>query len=137
MSKLIDAIHKNLSLDEIKKLINKNNIDELNHKDFTPLMVAIYNHKTDLAELLLKKGANPWYINYAGYSAFMLWVNQYLEFEHWDELEKIFYLLCKYYIHKNEFAPYNLFKLIFHYGWPEAVKRFGGSLFEEDKNVAL
>jgi len=137
MSKLIDAIHKNLPLDEINKLINKKSIDETNDRDFTPLMVAVYNQKIDIAELLLKRGANPWYINYAGYSAFMLWVNAFIEMEYWDDMENMFYLMCKYYIYKNEYAPRNLFKLILHHGWPAASRHFGGSLFDEDKNVAL
>jgi len=131
MSKLIDAIHKKLPLDEIDKLINKNNINKTNDRDFTPLMVAVYNEKIDLAELLLKKGADPWYINYAGNSAFMIWVNLFIEFEYWDKMEDMFYLLNKYYIYKNEFAPYNIIKLIFNYGWPKASYYFGGKIFEK------
>ena len=94
-------------------------------------MVAVFNGKLDVAELLLQNNADPWYQNYAGYSAFMLWVNQFIE------MEEMFYLMCKYYIYKNEYAPHNLFKLIFHHCWPEAMRHMGGSLFEEDKNVAL
>lgn len=140
MSKIIDVIHSYPSdyFDKIKQLIISGvDINETNSRDFTPLMVAVYNGKFDIVELLLQHGADPWYVNYAGYSAFMLWVNQFVEMEYWDDMEDMFYLMCKYYIHKNKYAPHNLFRLIFHHGWPEASRHFGGSLFEEDKSVAL
>ncbi len=140
MSKIIDIIHstKSDTFNEVKQaIIDGADVNETNHKDFTPFMVAVYNGKLDVAELLLQNNADPWYENYAGYSAFILWVNEFVENEYWYEMEEMFYLMCKYYIYKNEYAPHNLFRLIFNYGWPEATRHMGGSLFEEDKSVAL
>lgn len=63
--------------------------------------------------------------------------NEFIEMEYWDQMENMFYLMCKYYIFKNDYAPHNLFRLIFHYGWPNATRYFGASLFKEDRSVAL
>lgn len=82
MSKIIDIIHadKSDSPDNVKQaIIDGADINEINHKDFTPFMVAVYNGKPNIAELLLQRGADPWYENYVGYSAFMLWVMNLLK----------------------------------------------------------
>src|SRR5687767_7991659 len=69
---ILDACRRG-DIDEIKTLIDTN-VSLLNaedHKGFTPLIIAVYNHQPEVVEFLLEKGADTNKQDLSGNSALM------------------------------------------------------------------
>ena len=68
---LFSAAREN-NVKQIEELIsNGKHVDEANQRGFTPLILAIYNNSSDVAKVLLSKGANPNAQDLSGNNALM------------------------------------------------------------------
>ena len=119
-----DSVKKEKILAALK---NGANINEGGgYYQLQPLIVCYQDQNYDMAEFLIKNGADPWYINsITGRNCVNAWAENVGEY---NDLEQGMILFAKYAAwQKPEWCQIYL-KLIFTKGWPEANSYISGSV---------